>query len=81
MLSYNLHIYSGPAWGTLMAGGAVGWLIGAKFHTSKLAKKLNQKHKDEQKALYKQYYTDVYTLQQQNAELVAALEQYGVKMR
>jgi hypothetical protein len=42
---------------------------------------LGAKHKQEQKALYQQYYTDVYTLQQQNAELVAAIEQMGVKVR
>jgi hypothetical protein len=38
-------------------------------------------HKQEQKAVYQQYCDDVYTLQKQNAELVAALEQYGMRMR
>ena len=69
------------AWGSIMMGGAVGWLAGAKFHTRRLEKKLNAKHKDEQKALYKQYYNDVYTLQSQNQELIMALEQYGVKVK
>ena len=44
-------------------------------------KKLNAKHKEEQKALYTQYYNDVYTLQQQNVELAQALEKMGVKVR
>jgi len=60
-------------------GGAAGWLVGAKFHTRRLRKKLQQKHKEEQKALYKQYYSDVLALQNQNQELAAALEQMGYK--
>ena len=64
-----------------LMGAGVGWLIGSKFHCGRLQKKLNSKHKADQKALYTQYYNDVYTLQQQNAELIQALEQMGVKMR
>lgn len=76
------NAYSGGlAWGSLAIGGTVGWLIGGKVHSRRLKKKLEVKHKNEQKELYKQYYNDVYTLQQTNAELVAALEQYGVKVR
>ena len=37
----------------------VGWLAGGKFHSGRLQKKLNAKHKEDQKALYKQYYNDV----------------------
>jgi hypothetical protein len=37
----------------------VGWLAGGKFHSGRLKKKLNAKHKEDQKALYKQYYNDV----------------------
>ncbi|CAB9513967.1 expressed unknown protein [Seminavis robusta] len=59
----------------------VGWFIGAKFHSGRVKKQLSGKHKSDQKALYTQYYNDVYTLQQQNAELVQALEQMGVKVR
>ena len=43
-------------------------------------KKLDAKLKSEQKALYQQYYEDVYSLQIQNAELIAALEQLGYKV-
>ena len=39
------------------------------------------KHKKETKELYTQYYNDVYTLQQQNAELVEALEKMGVRVQ
>jgi len=60
-----------------VAGGAVGWLAGAKFHTRRLRKKLGAKHKEEQKALYKQYYSDVLALQTQNQELAEALQQMG----
>ena len=62
-------------------GGAVGWMVGSKFHCGRLKKKLDGKHKSDQKALYTQYYNDVYTLQTEKAELIQALEQMGVKLR
>lgn len=65
----------------MFLGGTVGWFLGAKFHSGRLKKKLEAKHKEEQKAIYTQYYNDVYTLQAQNAELAQALEQYGMRMR
>jgi len=68
-------------WGKLAVTGALGWFAGAKFHTRRVTKKLNAKHKEEQKAVYQQYYNDVYTLQQQNAELINALEQLGARVR
>lgn len=71
----------GMGWSKYLMGAGVGWLVGSKFHCRRLKKKLNNKHKSDQKALYTQYYNDVYSLQQQNAELIAALEQMGVKMR
>lgn len=67
--------------GKLVAGLGVGWFVGAKFHCRRVAKKLTAKHKNEQKALYTQYYNDVYTLQEQNQDLLMALEQMGVKTR
>lgn len=73
-----IHSFGMP---TLMFTGLAGWWAGGKFHSRRLKKKLDAKHKEEQKALYQQYYNDVYTLQTQNAELVQALEQYGVRMR
>lgn len=68
-------------WGKIAMGGALGWVLGGKFHSRRVTKKLNAKHKEEQKAVYQQYYNDVYTLQQQNAELVNALEQFGARVR
>jgi hypothetical protein len=47
------------AWGSIAGGAVVGWLAGGKFHSGRLKKKLNAKHKEDQKALYKQYYNDV----------------------
>jgi hypothetical protein len=67
-------------WGSVAAGTAIGWLLGGKVHAQRKEKKLNAKHKEEQKALYTQYYNDVYTLQQQNAELAQALEQLGIRL-
>ena len=52
-------------------------MLGGKFHSRRLRKKLNAKHKEEQKQVYTDYYNDVYALQKQNAELMAALEQYA----
>ena len=43
-------------------------------------KKLESKFKVDQKALYQQYYEDVYSLQIQNSELISALEQLGYKV-
>lgn len=72
--------FSGGGMGILI-GASIGWFVGAKIHCKRLAKKLNTKHKQDQKQLYTQYYNDVYTLQEQNAELLKALEQMGVKIR
>jgi hypothetical protein len=62
-------------------GAGVGWVMGAKVHGGRIRKELNAKHKLEHKALYSQYYNDVYALQNQNSELADALEQMGVRMR
>uniref|UniRef100_A0A7R9WQ88 Uncharacterized protein n=1 Tax=Craspedostauros australis TaxID=1486917 RepID=A0A7R9WQ88_9STRA len=68
-------------WGKILAGASLGWFLGGKFHSNRKEKKLNIKFKQEQKDLYTTYYNDVYALQQQNAELLQALEQMGVKVR
>merc|ERR1719183_1701388 len=65
----------GGGLGKMVIGGAVGWFIGGKVHSSRVTKKLKRKHQKEQKALYTQYYNDVFKLQEQNAELVNAVEQ------
>jgi hypothetical protein len=68
-------------WGTILVSAGTGWFVGGKFHSRRVRNALNSKHKQEQKKLYQQYYNDVYALQQQNADLVAAIEQMGVKIR
>ena len=73
--------YSAFGWGTAAGGVVVGWLVGGKVHSGRKEKKLAVKHKKETKELYTQYYNDVYTLQQQNAELVEALEKMGVRVQ
>eukprot|EP00594_Rhizosolenia_setigera_P014753 CAMPEP_0178959228 /NCGR_PEP_ID=MMETSP0789-20121207/12151_1 /TAXON_ID=3005 /ORGANISM="Rhizosolenia setigera, Strain CCMP 1694" /LENGTH=244 /DNA_ID=CAMNT_0020642161 /DNA_START=123 /DNA_END=857 /DNA_ORIENTATION=+ len=64
----------GGGLGKLVIGGAIGWFVGGKFHSGRVTKKLKRKHQKEQKALYTQYYNDVYKLQEQNAELVYAVQ-------
>jgi len=74
-------IISGMPWGPICAATGLGWLMGGKFHSGNLKKKLNLKFQKEQKALYTQYYNDVYALKEQNTQLVKALEQMGVTVR
>ena len=76
-----VSLSGGGGLGRVLLGFAGGWFIGGKIHCRRLAKKLNAKHKQDQKQLYTQYYNDVYTLQDQNSELVKALEQMGVRAR
>lgn len=76
-----LYICSAMPWGKLVVATVCGWFVGGKYHAGKVSKKLNTKHKHEQKELYTQYYNDVYTLKEQNGQLIKALEQYGVKVR
>ena len=52
-----------------LVGGAAGYFLGGKIHSSRAVKKLKKKHLKEQKDLYTQYYNDVYKLQEQNIEL------------
>mmetsp|Transcript_31743 Transcript_31743/g.64604 ORF Transcript_31743/g.64604 Transcript_31743/m.64604 type:complete len:171 (+) Transcript_31743:273-785(+) len=53
----------------LLFSAGVGYILGAKIHTGRAAKKLKKIQQREQKNLYTQYYTDVSKLQEQNAEL------------
>jgi hypothetical protein len=53
-----------------------GWMMGGYYHSRNTRRSLQTKFKKDQKELYQQYYNDVYSLQQQNAELINALEQY-----
>jgi hypothetical protein len=81
IICINLRQSSGMPWGKIAAATFMGWFAGGKFHSGKVAKKLNTKHKTDQKELYTQYYNDVYTLKEQNEQLVQALEQMGVAVR
>ena len=65
---------------TVAIGGA-GWLAGAKIHSARTVQKMKTKHMKDQKNLYSQYYNDVYTLKEQNGQLIQALEQMGVAVR
>lgn len=71
----------GGGWKWAAGGGVVGWWLGSTFHCRRQKKKIEAKHKADHKALYQQYYEDVYALQLQNAELIQALEQLGVKIK
>mmetsp|Transcript_13537 Transcript_13537/g.28433 ORF Transcript_13537/g.28433 Transcript_13537/m.28433 type:complete len:127 (+) Transcript_13537:145-525(+) len=51
------------------------YVIGAKVHSSRIAKKMKAKHLKDQKALYTQYYNDVYKLEEQKADQQAIIEQ------
>ena len=55
--------------------------MGGKIHAQRKEKTLNALHKKEQKALYSQYYNDVYQLQQQNAEMSETLTQLGYRVK
>jgi len=68
-------------WSKILIGTGVGWVMGGKIHAQRKEKKLNARHKEEQKALYSQYYNDVYQLQQQNAEMSEALQQLGYRVK
>mmetsp|Transcript_61178 Transcript_61178/g.72636 ORF Transcript_61178/g.72636 Transcript_61178/m.72636 type:complete len:248 (-) Transcript_61178:137-880(-) len=65
----------GGGYGKLIASTALGWFIGGKIHSRRVTKKIKAKHMSEQKTLYTQYYSDVYKLQEQNAELQYVVEQ------
>ena len=61
--------------GRLLITGAVSWILGAKVHSGRVAKKLKTKHQKEQKQLYAQYYNDVYKLSEQNQVLALQSEE------
>lgn len=76
----NIHQSSNFGWSKILVGTTLGWFFGGTIHSRRKEKKLQKKHKEEQKALYTQYYNDVYTLQEQNTELAEALEKLGVRV-
>lgn len=70
----NAAISRGGMIKTIGAFG-VSYLVGAKVHSGRIAKKMKTKHLKDQKALYTQYYNDVYKLEEQKAEQQAVIEQ------
>jgi hypothetical protein len=82
MIYYCFPLLQSPfGWGKILIGTGVGWVMGGKIHAQRKEKKLNARHKEEQKALYSQYYNDVYQLQQQNAEMSEALKGLGYRVQ
>jgi Ca2+-binding EF-hand superfamily protein len=61
--------------GRLVVTGLASWLLGAKVHSGRVARKLKAKHQKEQKQLYSQYYNDVYKLSEQNQALSVHAEE------
>ena len=61
--------------GRLVVCSAAAWFLGGKIHAGRSTKKLKTKFQKEQKALYSQYYNDVYKLTEQNTELAYMVEQ------
>jgi Ca2+-binding EF-hand superfamily protein len=70
----SVPVEGGNGIGKLVATGAVTWILGAKYHSGKVAKKLKRKHQSEQKQLYSQYYNDVYKMSEQNQQLKKQVE-------
>lgn len=61
--------------GKAIGAFGISYLVGAKYHSGKLTKKMKTKHLKDQKALYTQYYNDVYKLEEQKADQQAVIEQ------
>lgn len=71
----NVSCDSGMGMGKVLLLSAASWFMGGKYHSGKVAKKLKSKFQKEQKALYSQYYNDVYKLTEQNQELQYLIQQ------
>eukprot|EP00540_Astrosyne_radiata_P002068 CAMPEP_0116829544 /NCGR_PEP_ID=MMETSP0418-20121206/4273_1 /TAXON_ID=1158023 /ORGANISM="Astrosyne radiata, Strain 13vi08-1A" /LENGTH=304 /DNA_ID=CAMNT_0004458561 /DNA_START=808 /DNA_END=1722 /DNA_ORIENTATION=- len=67
--------------GKVLMASAVCWLCGGRFHSGRALKKAKAKFQKEQKALYSQYYNDVYKLTEQNSELAYAVEQLQTALK
>uniref|UniRef100_A0A7S1D2H5 EF-hand domain-containing protein n=1 Tax=Cyclophora tenuis TaxID=216820 RepID=A0A7S1D2H5_CYCTE len=65
----------GGGLGKLVVAGATAWFLGGTYHSKQAVRKYKKKFQKEQKALYSQYYNDVYKLTEQNTELQFAVEQ------
>ncbi len=61
--------------GKVIFSSTLTYFLGAKIHSGRVAKKLKKKHQQDQKALYTQYYNDVYKLEEQKAEQQYLIDQ------
>ncbi len=62
------HLGERFGFGHIAAASAASYILGAKIHSGRVAKKLKKKHQQDQKTLYTQYYNDVYKLEEQKLE-------------
>jgi len=53
--------------GQTALASAVSYVLGAKIHSSRLARRLKKKHEKDKKTMYTQYYNDVYALEEAKA--------------
>jgi hypothetical protein len=67
--------------GKLLLFSAASWIAGGKFHSRGATKKLKSQFQKEQKALYTQYYNDVYKLTEQNNQLTYMVEQLETALK
>jgi hypothetical protein len=67
--------------GKVIVFSGLAWMAGGKIHSGRATKKLKTKFQKEQKALYTQYYNDVYKLTEQNNELTYYVEQLQVALK
>ena len=67
--------------GKVVVWSALAWLAGGKIHSGRATKAMKRKFQKEQKALYSQYYNDVYKLTEQNNELTYYIEQLQTALK
>lgn len=60
--------------GKMLVLGGLSWVIAGKIHSRGATRKLRTQFQKEQKALYTQYYNDVYKLTEQNNQLQYTVE-------
>jgi hypothetical protein len=65
---------AGFGMGKAIVLSAATWIVGGKVHSRSATRKLKSKFQKEQKALYTQYYNDVYKLTEQNNQLQYTVE-------
>jgi hypothetical protein len=72
---------AGFGMGKAVLMSAATWVIGGKFHARGATKKLKTLFQKEQKALYTQYYNDVYKLTEQNNQLSYMVEKLEAALK